>query len=133
MDFPVAPPITAQPPAVVERKVRWAHAAYVFQTLAWLAGGGGLIGAIIAGLNRGAVRGTWLESHFQWQISTFWRGLGYGILAAIGAGLASLLLPEPAERPAALLVGAVYLGWYVGRVAKGWLALHHREPIDVDD
>lgn len=132
MDLPVAPPITAQPPAIVERKVRWAHAAYAFQGLAWLSGGGGLIGAVIAGVNRGAVRGTWLESHFQWQISTFWRGLGYGLLSAIAVGLTFLLLPYAVQRPAAVLVGAVYLGWYIGRVVRGWMALYHREPIDVD-
>ncbi|OGA05673.1 MAG: hypothetical protein A3D95_10065 [Betaproteobacteria bacterium RIFCSPHIGHO2_12_FULL_69_13] len=75
-------------------------------------------GVIVNYLKRADVAGTWLESHFRWQIRTFWWTLLWGVL-----GLASALL----------LVGFVILiaaaGWLVYRVARGWTELNDRLPM----
>ena len=42
-----------------------------------------IIAVIINYVKRGDARGTWLESHFQWQIRTFW----YAVLASIVIGV----------------------------------------------
>jgi uncharacterized membrane protein len=64
------------------------------------------------------VRGTWLESHFRWQIRTFWYGLLWVslcilfIIGTFGIGILIAWLP--------LLVVGV---WFVYRTVRGWLAL----------
>jgi uncharacterized membrane protein len=66
---------------------------------AFLTGWPSLIGVILNYIKRNEARGTWLESHFRWQIRTFWYGLlwvclcllfvvmtlGIGILIAVDA------------------------------------------------
>src|SRR5262245_33112966 len=42
---------------------------------AFLTGWPSLIAVILNYVKRSDVRGTWLESHFRWQIRTFWFGL----------------------------------------------------------
>ena len=53
--------------------------------LAYLLLGAGLIsgitypiGALISRMQRAKSAGTWLESHFRWQIRTFWISLAAG-------------------------------------------------------
>ena len=73
-------------------------------------------------LKRGDVRGTWLESHFIWQIRTFWFTLlwlvvyGLLIITIIGIPLAWILIGV--------------LGLWVGyRVIRGWIALFGERPL----
>ena len=80
-----------------------------------------IIAVIINYVKRGDARGTWLESHFSWQLRTFW----FALLAFIAIGLFSL--------PLVLLLGLGILTWMLGafvvgiwiiyRVARGWLRL----------
>src|SRR5215510_13718971 len=69
--------------------VSWTHAIYALHALslltgiftmasvvgAFLTGWPSIIAVILNYVKRGEVRGTWLESHFRWQIRTFWWGL----------------------------------------------------------
>ena len=73
-------------------------------------------------LKRGDVNGSWLESHFRWQIRTFWFTLlwlvvyGLLIITLVGIPLAWILI--------------VILGCWVGyRVVRGWLALVGERPV----
>ena len=73
-------------------------------------------------LKRGDVNGTWLESHFRWQIRTFWFTLAwlfvYGLLIITIIGI-----------PLAWILIAV-LGLWVGyRVIRGWSALFGLRPM----
>jgi uncharacterized membrane protein len=85
---------------------------------AFLIGWPSLIAVILNYVKRSEVRGTWLESHFRWQIRTFWFGLLWVALCIIfvvmtlGIGLLIVWLP----------IGGVSL-WFVYRIARGWLAL----------
>ncbi|PJA32201.1 MAG: hypothetical protein CO187_05230 [Zetaproteobacteria bacterium CG_4_9_14_3_um_filter_53_7] len=64
------------------------------------------------------VAGTWVESHFRWQIRTFWFGLlwaFFGVITLImGIGYF-------------ILIGLA--GWTIYRIAKGWLALADGKPM----
>ena len=75
-------------------------------------------GVVVAYLKREDAAGTWLESHYRWQIRTFWWFLLWGALGA----LTSLILVGFAV----LFAAAV---WFIYRIAKGWIALRAGNPV----
>jgi uncharacterized membrane protein len=73
-------------------------------------------------LKRGDVNGTWLESHFRWQIRTFWFTLLW--LVVYGALIITII-----GIPIAWILIAI-LGLWVGyRVIRGWVALVDKRPL----
>jgi uncharacterized membrane protein len=75
-----------------------------------------------------ATRGTYLESHFRWQIRTFW----YALLWSILVWALSLVLMIVLVGFVTLPLGLVLVGiWVAYRVARGWLALRDRRPMYV--
>ncbi|MGH9255404.1 MAG: DUF4870 family protein [Vicinamibacterales bacterium] len=134
----------AQPPTVHpttqarDALLAWTHAIYAlhaFSLITGILGAATVVGAFLTGwpsiiaviLNyakRSEVRGTWLESHFRWQIRTFWFGLlwvslcGFFIVVTLGIGLLIAWLPL-------FFVGV----WFVYRIVRGWLALRDRRPM----
>src|ERR1051326_2092310 len=50
---------------------------------AFLTGWPSIIAVILNYVKRGEARGTWLESHFRWQIRTFWFGLLWIVLCVL--------------------------------------------------
>src|SRR5439155_793009 len=60
---------------------------------AFLTGWPSIIAVILNYVKRSEARGTWLESHFRWQIRTFWYGLLWValclafVVATLGIGL----------------------------------------------
>jgi uncharacterized membrane protein len=91
---------------------------------AFLVGWPSLIAVILNYVKRGEVRGTWLESHFRWQIRTFWYGLLWVSLCVIfvimtfGIGILIAWLPL-------MFVGL----WFVYRIVRGWMALRDGRPM----
>lgn len=87
---------------------------------AFLFGWPSIIAVVINYVKRGEARGTWLESHFTWQIRTFWFALLWAaVIGAVGALLALVLVGF-----AVWIVGFFTLGlWAIYRIARGWLAL----------
>src|SRR5689334_15028861 len=51
-----------------------------------------IIAVIINYVRRGDARGTWLESHFEWQIRTFWIAVGWWILVGILGALLAIVI-----------------------------------------
>jgi uncharacterized membrane protein len=92
---------------------------YVLYALSFLYGITMIIGVIIAYVKRDDVRGTWLESHFRWQIATFWWGLLFGV---IGLVLALAMVGF-------VVLFAVWV-WAIYRVVKGWLRLNDGRPVE---
>jgi len=93
---------------------------------AFLTGWPSIIAVILNYVKRGAVRGTWLESHFGWQIRTFWYAfLWMAILFIFSALLAIIFVGFVVWYVGALLLGA----WVIYRVARGWLNLRDRVPM----
>ena len=81
-----------------------------------------LIAVFLNYLKRGDVNGTWLESHFRWQIRTFWFTFlwlviyGLLIITLIGIPIAWILIA---------LLGI----WVAYRVIRGWVALAGVRPV----
>jgi uncharacterized membrane protein len=85
-----------------------------------------IIAVIINYVKRGDARGTWLESHFDWQIKTFW----IAVAASILIGIAGLLLAIVLIGFAIWAIGFFALGiWAIYRIAFGWLRLRDRRAI----
>lgn len=91
---------------------------YVLQALSFLWGVTAIVGVIINYIKREDARGTVYESHFDWQIRTFWWGLLWGV---IGLLLAIVLV--------GLAVMFVAWIWMIYRVVKGWLKLTEGKPV----
>jgi len=116
------------------------HVVYALHTLSLVIGAFGaasIIGAFVFGwpsiiaviinyVKRNEVRGTYLDSHFSWQIRTFWWALLMSaIIAVLGFTLAIVLIGF-----AIWIIGFFVLGiWAIYRIARGWLALMDRRPM----
>ena len=112
--------------------VTWTHAIYAlhaFSLLTGIVGAATVVGAFLTGwpsiiavilnyVKRSEVRGTWLDSHFRWQIRTFWFGLLWisiclaFVVLTLGIGILIAWFPI-------VLVGF----WFIYRVVRGWVAL----------
>jgi len=86
-----------------------------------------IIAVIMNYVKRDEVRGTWLDSHFGWQLRTFWYAalwilvivvLSTPLVLLLGLGLVTMWLGIS-------LVGL----WILYRVVRGWLALKDRRPV----
>ena len=115
--------------------VTYTHIIYALHALSVLIGVTGpatIIGSFIFGLPsiiavilnyiyRGEARGTWVESHFDWQIRTFW----FAVLWALIVGGISLILMLVLVGFITWPLGMFALGvWAIYRVARGWLRLN---------
>ncbi|MGD8789656.1 MAG: hypothetical protein PVH05_09220 [Burkholderiales bacterium] len=81
-----------------------------------------IVAVIINYAMQSEARGTFLESHFRWQIRTFW-------FAALWTLVSLLLFLSIIGIPFSwVLVVAVGL-WVIYRIARGWVALANREPL----
>jgi uncharacterized membrane protein len=80
-----------------------------------------IIAVIMNYARRHEARGSYLDSHFSWQIRTFWLALlGLVIILLISAPLILLMgLGVLTAWVGFCLVGV----WVIYRVARGWLAL----------
>ena len=84
-----------------------------------------IIAVIINYLKRGEARGTFLESHFRWQIRTFWFGLLWCLLGGF-------LFVTFIGIPLAIVVFITAGLWVIYRIARGWLALRDRRPMYIN-
>jgi uncharacterized membrane protein len=91
---------------------------YALQAAGFFIGITWIVAVVLDYVKKDDAKGTWLESHFRWQIRTFWFGLLWGVLGAI------LLL---------VLVGYFVLLadaiWIIYRIVKGWLNLSENKPL----
>jgi uncharacterized membrane protein len=94
---------------------------YALQALGFVLGGVSFIAAVVVNyVKRDDVEGTWLASHFRWQIRTFWFAL---LWAAIGAITFIVLI--------GWFVLAADAIWVIYRIAKGWLDLNEGKEMRV--
>ena len=85
-----------------------------------------IIAVIINYVKRGEVRGTWLESHFNWQIRTFWFALLWAVIVAV----VSIPLVFIVVGIGTWMLGMLLLGvWAVYRIARGWWRLQGHLPM----
>ncbi len=115
MAEPQALPITQDSPTLL----RITHVVYGLLGLGLLLGWfPAIIGVILNYVKQEDVQGSWLESHFRWQIRTFWWGLLWAVIGFI--------------------TWLIFIGWFIliadavwilYRVIKGWLNLNDNKPM----
>jgi uncharacterized membrane protein len=93
---------------------------YILYALSWLIGVSAIVAIVINYIKREDSAGTLYESHFTWQIRTFWWSLLWTAL-----GILTMVF----------MVGFVVLGvtaiWSIYRLVKGWLYWNDRKPMPV--
>ncbi len=108
---------------VVENRVpdakRLATICYALYALSCVIGITAIAAIIINYLKRDDVAGTWVASHFEWQIKTFWYGIAGAVISWL---LMFVLIGFP------LMIAVVV--WVIYRIVKGWLALWEDRPVD---
>ena len=132
---------TALPATTDSSMVTYAHIIYALHALsvvigltsaatvvgAFIFGLPSIIGVIMNYVKQSAVRGTWLASHFRWQIRTFWFAflwivvvtiLSFPLVFLLGLGILTYY------------IGVIAIGlWLAYRVIRGWMALRERRPM----
>jgi uncharacterized membrane protein len=131
---------TTQVVTINPNLITYTHVMYALHAIAVIAGiltSASIVGQFIFGLpsiiavvmnyvRRNEARGTWLESHFRWQLRTFWFTVLWSVLALLAFGwLIVILIGLP------LLIGSfVIVGlWAAYRIVRGWLALRDARPM----
>lgn len=102
-----------------EQARKLATICYALYAISCIIGITAIAAIIINYLKRDDVAGTWVASHFEWQIKTFWYTL-------VGAFVSWLLMFILIGFPMLLAVGV----WAIYRIVKGWLALNDGKPVD---
>jgi uncharacterized membrane protein len=91
---------------------------YALQAASFLVGVTWIAAVIVNYIKKEDVAGTWLESHFRWQIRTCWYGLLYGVIGAVTF---------------VFIIGwfilMADLVWVIYRIVKGWLRLSEGKPM----
>ena len=127
MPEPTAVLLPASPP---EGLVKLTHIIYLlhgfsaamgllgsaFIVTAFLSGWPSIIAVVLNYLQRSEVRNTYLDSHFSWQIRTFWFAVLWIVLAV---ALAVTMIGIPFAWMVAVMTGL----WVIYRIIRGWLAL----------
>jgi len=113
------------------------YALHAFALFTGVATSATIIGSFVSGLpsivaviinyvKRDAVRGTWLDSHFRWQIRTFWFALLWIVVSTL---LAITIIGIPF---AFVMVGLAGL-WVLYRIGRGWINLSNRQAMPVPE
>jgi uncharacterized membrane protein len=135
MNTPDAAPRTVD--ATLVRYTHWMYALHAASALigmltsafiatAFLFGVPSIIAVVMNYLRRDDARGTWLESHFSWQLRTFWFALFWVVLIFLLSLPLFLVLVGFLTFP----VGVIIVGiWVIYRVARGWLKLKDGRPV----
>jgi uncharacterized membrane protein len=130
------PQMPAAAAPVDEALLSYTHVMYALHSLAVLIGVTTfhtIIGSFIGSLpsivavvmnyvRRSATHGTFIESHFRWQLRTFW----FAVLWAFAAVLAFVTI---IGIPAAIIGVIALTVWIIYRLARGWLALRDKKPM----
>lgn len=123
----------AEPPASALTIAKIVYGLHGFAILVGVAGSATVVGSFVGSvpsivavilnyLKWRDARGTWLESHYRWQIRTFWFAIAWVLVAAV---LFVTIVGIPIAFGILLLVTV----WLVYRIGKGWLRLLDRRPM----
>lgn len=128
--------VRAPDPSLVSY-THWMYALHTASALIGILGSATVVGGFIFGVpsiiavvmnyvRRSDARGTYLESHFSWQLRTFW----FAALAALIVFLLSLPLFFVLVGFLTFPLGIFLIGvWIIYRVVRGWLKLKDGQAI----
>jgi uncharacterized membrane protein len=135
-DYTAAPLQPGQPTENLVTLTHLIYALHAFAVFTGVVGSATILGSFIASVpsiaaviinyvKQGAVRDTWLESHFRWQIRTFW-------FAVLWVMVAVVMIMTIIGLPFGLLVLGVTSLWVLYRVVRGWWAHSQRQAMPMD-
>jgi uncharacterized membrane protein len=116
----------------------WCHVMYALHAVSALSGIVGsativgafafgwpsIIAVVINYVQRSEVKGSWLETHWRWQLRTFWFAvLWFFVAGALAITVIGLIIAWPVFIAAGI--------WVLYRVIRGWMALGQRRPVPV--
>lgn len=130
-------------PQQEESLIRYNHLTYLLYTLSFFTAGILWIVPIIMNYaRRGDAKDSWLATHFDWQIKTFWYSIVFGVMGLIVMfiGLGSLGIGVFAESSHVAIGGsgmtiigglifALSIIWHIYRIIRGWIALSDKRPV----
>ena len=100
------------------RAKNMAQLVYILQAVGFFIGLTWIVAVIVNYVKQDEARGSWVESHFRWQIRTFWFGLLWAVVGIITSFI---------------LIGFAVLAantiWLIYRVVKGWLNFSESKPM----
>ncbi|HAF56474.1 MAG TPA: hypothetical protein DCL01_14960 [Thauera sp.] len=128
-----APLEAGQPSENMVTVTHLVYALHAFAVFSAVVGSATIIFSFVASLpsiaavilnywNQAAVRGTWLESHFRWQIRTFWFAVMW---VAVSLLMVITVIGVPFAIALLLLAGL----WILYRIVRGWWVLIQRRPL----
>lgn len=129
----------AQPLASAVTVAHIVYALHAFAIVVGIVGAATVVGSFIGSVpsilavilnyvKRSDARGTWLESHYRWQIRTFWYALLWAVIAALVMIVLGIVL---IGIPIGLAILIALTAWLIYRIARGWLRLIDRKPMYV--
>ena len=123
--------------------VTYNHITYLLYVLSYFTAG--LLWVVPIFMNYAKRRdadGTWLATHFDWQIKTFWYSIvwfvvGVGIITfALGSFGVSMMADSGNIAVGSVLLaslGFIIMGvtfiWHLYRIVRGWIALADGRPV----
>ena len=123
--------------------VTYNHITYLLYVLSYFTAG--LLWIVPIFMNyakRREAEGTWLATHFDWQIKTFWYSIvwfvvGVGIITfALGSFGVSMMADSGNIAVGSVLLaslGFIVMGvtfiWHLYRIVRGWIALADGRPV----
>ena len=123
--------------------VTYNHITYLLYVLSYFTAG--LLWIVPIFMNyakRREADGTWLATHFDWQIKTFWYSIvwfvvGVGIITfALGSFGVSMMADSSNIAVGSVLLaslGFIIMGvtfiWHLYRIVRGWIALADGRPV----
>jgi uncharacterized membrane protein len=129
---------TATTVAVDPRHISYTHVMYALHAASIVMGAAGsafiatyfvfglpsIVAVVMNYVRRPDVRGTWLESHFRWQLRTFWIA---AVLMIVSWPLVITVILIPVVIGVTIVIGL----WTVYRIARGWIALRDGRALPV--
>lgn len=136
MDFNLNDTPAPLPPLPREGLITLTHVIYALHAIsaltgllssalivtAFLSGWPSIIAVILNYVKRSDVRGTWLDSHFGWQIRTFW----FALLFFLVGGMAFVTL---LGIPIAIAIWICTGIWVLYRIVRGWMGLSEKKAM----
>jgi uncharacterized membrane protein len=124
---------TASPPPSALTVAHVVYALHGFAIVVGLVGSATVVGSFVGSVpsivavilnyvKRSDTRGTWLESHYRWQIRTFW-------FAILWVAIAAVLFFTLVGIPLAFAILIAVTLWLIYRIGRGWLRLLDRRPM----
>ena len=105
----------------LEQNKTFTNVVYALYACSLITGVTFFVAIVLNYIKREDVAGTFMESHFRWQIRTFWYSLLWGVIGA----LTFILI-------IGIFILIADLIWYIYRIAKGWLRLNEGKPMYVE-